>query len=65
MIILPPFLTVNDENTVLPPYEKLTNNSLSTMNCTETEIESLINVLNPNKASGDDGINHRMLKKSL
>ena len=24
--------TVNDENTVLPPFEKLTNNSLSTVN---------------------------------
>ena len=54
--------TVNDENTVLPPFEKLTNNSLSTVNCTETEIENLINVLNINKASGDDGISHRMLK---
>ena len=54
--------TVNDENTVLPPFEKLTNNSLSTINCTENEIENLINVLNINKASGDDGISHRMLK---
>ena len=54
--------TVNDENTVLPPFEKLTNNSLSTVNCTENGIENLINVLNINKASGDDGISHRMLK---
>ena len=54
--------TVNDENTVLPPFEKLTNNSLSTVNCTENEIENLINVLNINKTSGDDGISHRMLK---
>ena len=54
--------TVNDENTVLPHFEKLTNNSLSTVNCTENEIENLINVLNINKASGDDGISHRMLK---
>ena len=38
------------------------DNSLSTINCTETEIESLLNVLNPNKASGDDGISHKMLK---
>ena len=53
--------TVNDENTVLPPYEKLTNNSLSTINCTETAINSLINVLNPNKASVDDGFSHKML----
>ena len=54
--------TVNDENTVLPPFERLTNNSLSTVNCTKNEIENLINVLNINKASGDDGISHRMLK---
>ena len=54
--------TVNDENTLLPPFEKLKNNSLSTVNCTENEIENLINVLNINKASGDDGISHRMLK---
>ena len=39
-----------------------TSNSLSTVNCTENEIENLINVLNINKASGDDGISHRMLK---
>ena len=54
--------TVNDENTVLPLYVKLTNNSLSTIDRTETEIKSLINVLNPNKVSGDDGISHKMLK---
>ena len=54
--------TVNDENTVLLPFEKLTNNSLSTVNCTENEIENLINVLNINKASGVDGISHMMLK---
>ena len=54
--------TVNDENTVLPPLKKLTNNSLSTVNCTENEIENLTNVLNINKASGDEGISHKMLK---
>ena len=53
---------VNDENTVLPPYEKLTNSYLSTVNCSDNEIELLINVLNTNKASVDDGISQRMLK---
>ena len=54
--------TVNDGNTVLPPFEKLTNRSLPTVNCIDNEIELLINVLNTNKASGDDGLSHRMLK---
>ena len=54
--------TVNDEKTVLSPYEKLTNKSPSTSNCTDAEIESLINVLNPYKASGDDGISYKMIK---
>ena len=36
--------------------------SLSEINCTEYEIETIIEVLNPNKASGDDGISDKMLK---
>ena len=54
--------TVNDENTQLPPFTKLTDNSLSQIICTEQEIEKATEVLNPNKASGDDGISHKMLK---
>ena len=56
--------TVNDEHTPLPPFAKLTDNSLSLseINCTEYEIETIIEVLNPNKASGDDGISHKMIK---
>ena len=46
----------------LPPFSKLTDNSFSQINCTENEIETIIEVLNPNKASGDDGISHNMLK---
>ena len=56
------FSTVNDENTQLPPFTKLTDNSLSQIICTEQEIEKTIEVLNPNKASGDDGISHKMLR---
>ena len=56
---------MNDEVTVLPPFEKNTIISLSTVNCTENEIENLINVLNINNASGDDGISNRSLKESL
>ena len=54
--------TVNDEHTQLLPFKKLTDNSLSEINCTEHEIETIIGVLNPNKASGNDGISHKMLK---
>ena len=55
-------LTVNDEHTKLPAFSNHTDNSLSHINCTEHEIESTIEILNPNKASGDDGISHKMLK---
>ena len=54
--------TVNDEHIQLPPFAKLTNNSLSQNHCNEHEIENIIEVLNPNKASDDYGINHKMLK---
>ena len=53
--------TVNDVETQLPPFTKLTDNSLSQINCSELEIQNIIEVLNPNKASGDDGISHKML----
>ena len=55
--------TANDEHTELPPFSKFTDNSLSQIHCTELEIENIIEVLNPNKASGDDGISHKMLKE--
>ena len=54
--------TVNDKHTQLPHFSKLTDNSLSQIHCTEHEIENIIEVPNPNKASGDDGISHKMLK---
>ena len=54
--------TVNDAETQLPPFTKLTDNSLSQINCTAIEIENIIEVLNPDKVSGDDGISHKMLK---
>ena len=51
---------VNDEHTQLSTFSKLPDNSLSEINCTEHK--TIIEVLNPNKASGDDGISHKMLK---
>ena len=38
--------TVNDENTQLPPFTKLTANSLSQIICTEQEIEKPISITN-------------------
>ena len=57
-----PISTVNDSETQLPPFTKFTVNSLSQINCTELEIENIIQVLNSNKASGDDGIIHKTFK---
>ena len=47
---------------LFPPITKLTDNSLSQITCTEQEKEKNIEVLNPNKVSGDDGISHKMLR---
>ena len=52
--------TVNGAETQLPPFTKLTDNSLSQIKCTELEIENNIDVLNSNKVSGDDGKRHTM-----
>ena len=54
--------TVNEEFAFLPPFTKITNNNLSQITIFESEIKDLIRCLNPNKASGPDSINHRMLK---
>ena len=53
--------TVNDEHSYLHPFIMLTDNSQSQIHCIEHEIETIIEVLNPKKASGDDGISHNML----
>ena len=55
------FLTVNGKHTQLPSFTKLTDSSLSKINCTDHEIETTVDVFNTNKASGDDGINHKIL----
>ena len=61
MTIFASISTVNDEHTELPSFSIFTDNSLSQIHCTEHEIENIIEVFNPNKASGD-GISHKMLK---
>ena len=51
--------TVGDIHTQLPPFTKLTDNSFSHIICTEHEIETTIEVLNHNKANGNDGISNK------
>ena len=54
-------LTVNDDMNT-HNYLPLSRLALSQIHCNEHEIETIIEVLNPYKASGDDGISHKMLK---
>ena len=44
------------------PFTTHTDNSLSQTHCTEHEIVTIIEVLNPKKANDDDILSHKMLK---
>ena len=54
--------TVNDENVELPAFEYKCQNRLSSITCIAHEVATLIELLNPNKATGPDGISNKMLK---
>ena len=54
--------TVNDENVALPAFEYKCQNRLSSITCTAHEVASLMELLNPNTATGRDGISNKMLK---
>ena len=54
--------TVNDENIDLPASEYKCENRLTRIECTSNEIQTLIELLNPNKATGPDEISNKMLK---
>ena len=54
--------TVNDENIDLPAFEYKCENRLTRIECTSNEIQTLIELLNPNKATGPDEISNKMLK---
>ena len=47
---------------IIPKYLPLQSLLITQRNCTEHEIETIIEVLNPNKGRGDDVISHKMLK---
>ena len=46
----------------LPAFEYKCQNRLARISCTSHEIETLIEILNPNKATGPDEISNKMLK---
>ena len=54
--------TLNEENVVLPNFQKKTEHVVSNINIEINEIIDVIKTLDPNKASGPDTISHRMLK---
>ena len=54
--------SLNDDNCILPAFESRCPNKISNIACTPDEIQSLIEILNPNKACGPDGISNKMLK---
>ena len=47
---------------VLPPFERKTPHSISTVNVTENKVRELIRKLNVNKSHGHDGLSARMIK---
>ena len=48
-------------NSVLPPFEFVTNKRINNISIHNHEILKLVRHLNPNKASGSDGISGHML----
>jgi hypothetical protein len=58
------FLDPIIENATLPQFDSKTNNIIHEIHITENEIIDVIQILDPNKATGPDKINHKMLKIS-
>jgi hypothetical protein len=53
---------LEEENIPVPPFESKTNDSITDMFVTASEIVDFIQILDPKKASGPDKISHKMLK---
>ena len=54
--------TLLNTASVLPPFERKTPHSISTVNVTENKVRELIRKLNVNKSHGHDGLSARMIK---
>ena len=54
--------SLDDINCYLPAFELKCQSQLLNISCTASGIQSLIEILNPNKACGPDGISNKMLK---
>jgi hypothetical protein len=55
---------LDEENVTLPQFDSKTNNIIHEIHITENEIIDVIQIPDPNKATGPDKISHRMLKIS-
>ena len=53
---------MEEENIPVPPFESKTNDSITDMFVTASEIVDIIQILDLKKASGPDKISHKMLK---
>jgi hypothetical protein len=61
---VPPVLSeIDDSNNNIPDLSHVTN-QISEIKLCENEIEDVLKVINPTKASGPDLINPRLLKKA-
>ena len=56
--------SIDDTNSNLPEFTKRTNYSLSNILISPSEVSDILSNLKLNKASGPDGISHRMLKNT-
>ena len=55
---------MDEENVTLSQFDSTTNNIIHEIHITENEIIDVIQILDPNKATGPDKISHKMLKIS-
>jgi hypothetical protein len=53
---------LDEENVTLPQFDSKSNNIIHEIHITENEIIDVIQILDPNKATGPDKISNKMLK---
>ena len=60
--LLNKYFSLEEENIPVPPFESKTNDSITDICVTASEIVDFIQILDLKKASGPDKISHKMLK---